>query len=43
MQWYEIGILSILEILSVLLIWSKLNKKINIFSKKSTFITVTNY
>lgn len=35
MQWYEILILSLLEMISVLLIWSKLNKKIDIFSKES--------
>lgn len=40
MQWYEIFVLSILEILSILLLWSKLNNKVNIFDRKSVFITI---
>ncbi len=38
MQWYEIGILSTLEILSMLLIWSKLNVKVKLFNNKSIYI-----
>lgn len=38
MQWYEIGILSTLEIISMLLIWSKLNRKINLFNIKNMYI-----
>ncbi|ABR46345.1 signal transduction histidine kinase regulating citrate/malate metabolism [Alkaliphilus metalliredigens QYMF] len=40
MQWYEIFILSILETVSILIVWSKLNRKVNVFSKKGAFIVI---
>lgn len=41
MQWHEIFILSILETVSILIVWSKLNKRINIFSEKSAIVAIT--
>jgi len=38
MQWYEIFILSTLEIISILFVWSKLNSKLDHKNKKSFFI-----
>ena len=40
MQWYEILILSTLELLSMFLIWNKLNKKVEVWNKKSFFIVL---
>ena len=40
MQWYEIFILSILEIISILFVWSKLNSKLNPMKERSFFIII---
>ncbi|AKL95836.1 signal transduction histidine kinase [Clostridium aceticum] len=41
MQWYEIFILSILEMIAILLIWSKLNNQLNIYDIRSFSIIIT--
>ncbi|AOT70921.1 sensor histidine kinase [Geosporobacter ferrireducens] len=38
MQWYEIYLLSVLEVLSLLYIWNKLNNRIGLYTVKSLFI-----
>lgn len=40
MQWYEIGILSIVEMIAIIFIWSKVNTRIKVYNKKSIFTII---
>ncbi|SNT06906.1 two-component system, AgrA family, sensor histidine kinase AgrC [Anaerovirgula multivorans] len=40
MQWYEIFILSILEMIAILLVWSKLNNQLNIYRIRSFCVII---